>query len=436
MLRTPEGRRPHPEPDDAFPKETPPAIRIQKINTKTMKTASLIPPERVQTSHRARFNPIRHLTPDTLVRMLDAFHTGELRSAALAWEAIEQRDDVVKAVATKRKKAIGRFGWDIETYDDSEEAARHKNALEFFYRHLTAGHACDLNERGGFSLLVRQMMDAVGKRYAVHEIVWQPVRAEAQAEGVPETLLTAQLRFVPLWFMENRTGALRFLESDTSTTGRPLEDDGWMVTTGDGLMEATAIAYLFKHLPLRDWLVYCERNGMPGVRGVTDAAPDTPEWEAAREAVRDFGAEFHALMSRGTEIEAIDLRGTGELPYPALVDRMDKAIATLWRGSSMGTVVDGGAGISLQGKETALIEREDAQHIAGTLHTQLDRTVLRYLFKTGQPRARIVIRHKESGLSAEELDTARELISTAIPKVIANLTRRLLGKADETQATG
>ena len=35
-------------------------------------------------------------------------------------------------------------------------------------------------------------------------------------------------------------------------------------------MEACSIAYLFKHLPLRDWLVYCERNGMPGVRGVNN----------------------------------------------------------------------------------------------------------------------------------------------------------------------
>jgi hypothetical protein len=32
-------------------------------------------------------------------------------------------------------------------------------------------------EEGGDSLLIRQMMDAVGKFYAVHEIVWQPIPA-------------------------------------------------------------------------------------------------------------------------------------------------------------------------------------------------------------------------------------------------------------------
>lgn len=29
-------------------------------------------------------------------------------------------------------------------------------------------------ETGGFSLLVRQMVDAIGKRDSVHEIVWEP----------------------------------------------------------------------------------------------------------------------------------------------------------------------------------------------------------------------------------------------------------------------
>ena len=42
------------------------------------------------------------------------------------------------------------------------------------YNHLTTTTALEENETGGLGLLIRQMMDAVGKRYAVHEIVWQP----------------------------------------------------------------------------------------------------------------------------------------------------------------------------------------------------------------------------------------------------------------------
>lgn len=385
-----------------------------------MKTAPRITPERLRRSCRSAFNPVRHLTPESLARQLDAFHAGRLAEAARLWEVIEQRDDVVKAVATKRKKAPGRFGWDVVADDDSLAAQRHQAALTAFYRDLDATHAADRNERGGLSLLLRQMMDAIGKRYAVHEIVWRPGKAD---DGAPR--LSASFRFVPLWFFENRDGELRFLPADAASRGLPLRDGEWLVTTGDGLMEATAIAYLFKHLPLRDWLVYCERNGMPGVRGITDAEPGSAEWDAAREAVQAFGAEFHAIMSRGTDIEAIDLSASGQLPYPQLIDRMDKAIATLWRGSSMGTIADGGAGISLQGKETALIEREDVAHLSGTLHAQVNRHVTRHLFGE-EPRARLVIRHKESGIGAEEMETVRDAIIESIPAAIESLLRRFI----------
>ncbi|MGE9296381.1 MAG: phage portal protein family protein [Puniceicoccales bacterium] len=383
-----------------------------------MKTHSQLPPSRVRRNRRAAFNPVRSLTPESLTRQLDSFHAGHLAEAARLWDVIEQRDDVVKAVSCKRKKSPGRFGWDIVADDESAEALRHKAALEDFYANIDVRHASDLNERGGMALLLRQMMDAVGKRYAVHEIVWRP-----QSSGDAQRL-HASFRFAPLWFFENKTGELRFLPDESSREGQRLRDGEWLITTGDGLMEATSIAYLFKHLPLRDWLIYCERNGMPGVRGVTDATPGTPEWDSARDAVRDFGAEFHALMSRGTDIEPIDLSANGQLPYPQLVDRMDKAIATLWRGSSMGSIADGGAGITLQGKETALIEREDIAHLSETLHTQVDRWITRHLFGEA-PRARIVIRHKESGIAAEELEGAREVLAETLPKAIANLFKRL-----------
>jgi len=131
-----------------------------------------------QLDKRPRFAPIRNLTPDKLVRILDAFEQGYLAEAALTWETIEKRDETIKSVAPKRKKAIARHGWEVIVLPNlpceaQAEALRHKAALEYFYTNLTCSNALDANERGGFKLLIRQMMDATGKRYAVHEIVWK-----------------------------------------------------------------------------------------------------------------------------------------------------------------------------------------------------------------------------------------------------------------------
>ena len=140
-----------------------------------------VTPQRVQWAVRNRFNPLRSLTPETLSRQLENFTVGYLREVALTWDAMERRDPMLKNVAMKRKKSVARNGWEILTVpnlsaEQEAEAASHKEALEFFYNNLSCTSVLEQNERGSLALLLRQMMDAVGKRYAVHEIVWRSLQ--------------------------------------------------------------------------------------------------------------------------------------------------------------------------------------------------------------------------------------------------------------------
>jgi hypothetical protein len=102
-----------------------------------------------------------------------------------------------------------------------------RKRCKFFYANCRVTNALDENEKGGFKLLLRQMMDAVGKKYAVHEIVWRTVEASGVENAASETAdpsgslgtavptiptqrYTAEFRFVPLWFFENTTGSCVF----------------------------------------------------------------------------------------------------------------------------------------------------------------------------------------------------------------------------------
>ena len=374
-----------------------------------MKINTYLTSFRQESLARYRWNPIRSLTPASLSRILDDFHAGKLKQAALIWEAIERRDDLLQGVISKRKKSISRLQWEILTIDSSEEAKRHKYLLEQFYNNVTCQNAYDENERGGIPLLIRQMMDAVGKRYAVHEIVFKPFMQN------DEKFLTAEFRFVPLYFFENQHGRLHFV-GDANDKKIPLKSGEWLITTGDGLMESCSIAYLFKHLPLRDWLIYCERNGMPGVKGVTQARPGSQEWEIAREAVQNFGAEFHALMSAGTDIQAIDISGRGELPYPKLVERMDRAMAALWRGSDLTTLGQAsGTGVTHQRMERDILEEDDAQMISDTLHEQIDRCVLKYLEGAERPKAYFQLKTSPNKNLNNDLNIMKTLWEMGVP---------------------
>lgn len=383
-----------------------------------MKSYSALKTEKLQNSLRLRINPIRNLTPQSLTHILDGFHQGNLAPAAFTWDAIERRDDVLQGVISKRKKAVARLKWEILTLDDSQEALQHKEALAYFYNNLTATHALDANQSGGLSLLIKQMLDSIAKKYAVHEIVYQ-------IHTPPSPLITASFRFVPLWFFENTTGKLRFLASQNSNESIPLDPDSWLITTGDGLMESCSIAYLFKHLPLRDWLIYCERNGMPGVKGITDARPGTQQWNSALEAVRDFGAEFNALMTRGTDILPIDLTTRGDLPYPALIERMDRAMVALWRGSDLTTLAKTqGTGASIQENETTLLEEDDAALISETLNSQVDRCVLKHLFAVERGKAYIRIQPNSTQRTNQDFQLYRQFWEMGLPIPLNHIHER------------
>jgi len=338
----------------------------------------------------SRFTPIRYLTPEFLAMQLDNFKIGWIAMAALSWEAIENRDDVIKGVRAKRLKNVARLKRESLRLDASPEAEMDALALDEFYDNMSCVNALDENERGGFALLVRQMMDSAGKYYAVHEIVWQPGE-----------VLTAELRFAPLWFFENRTGKLRFLPFVGSGEGQPLEEGGWMVTKGDGLMEACSVAWMFKHLPLKDWLVYSEKFGIPPVVGRTAGSPDSDAGKGMARAVATFGNEFASVIygdDGSGKIEVLEVgKNSGSLPFPGLIERMDRAMCALWRGSDLSTMSADNKGASVQDGESDILLTDDAQIISETLNIYIDRWVIWQKYGR-KPRAysKLIVPEKEN----------------------------------------
>jgi phage gp29-like protein len=267
-----------------------------------MSVPSVITPERGEQEKRSRFNPLANLSPLALTAQMDAFAIGYLPAFARTLDKMIERDDMLKAVVPKRCKDASRRPWRIVEVDaDGDEAlatraAAHKKALYQFYNNLTAVDALDEDRRGGARLLIQQMMSAMAFGKAAHEILWQPDGGGS---------LTAEFRFVPLWFFENTTARLRFLPHEGSISGVALEPNKWLVTAGDNLGPASAVAYIYKHLPLRDWLSYCERFGMPYVQGKTAARKGTDEWRAMLDAVLHFMGDGSAVTGRDDVIELL-----------------------------------------------------------------------------------------------------------------------------------
>jgi phage gp29-like protein len=375
--------------------------------------------ERIQMSLRLRFNPIRNLKPAELTNLLDQWRLGFFRQTALVWDAMERRDTRLQTVAPKRKKSVARLGWEILTIDDSPEAMRQKRVLEYFYNHLTATTALEPDEHGGMALLVRQMMDAVGKRYAVHEITWQPAPG-----GAGEPSLTARFTFCPLWWFEGTRGKLRYLRNEMAIYGEDMQPWGWMVTVGEGLMEACSVAFVFKHTPLGNWVSFCEKFGIPGVIGQTDAAEDSPEWKALEDALDKFSSDWSAILRTGT-ITPVETKTLADQPFKPLVDMMDEEMTRLWRGSDLSTSSKMHAlGATLQRDENQILEQDDAQMINETLDAQVSRFVLQYHFGDAPALAYLKIKTPEPPKIAQDIAVDQFLLAAGAPLSVRDALQR------------
>ena len=338
-----------------------------------------------------KHNPLPYLKPDMLSRVLESFEHGNMREAVLLWEKMAERDDMIMNVKPKREKDVSQLDMQVVTEPDSgAQGEAHKEVLSKFWKSIRAVNAYDRNERGGFRRLVKQMMTATSFKYAAHHIIWQPR---------PDGTLSATFEFVPLWLFENTTGKLRYLKSMSSLTGEDLDESEWMITTGDGLMIACSIGYLAKRSAFNDWLIFSEKFSVPGVLGRTSAKSGSAEAVAMTEATQAFGHDWCAVITGddGTHAKPIEIiQASGNpagMPMPAVIERVDRRIAALYRGADLSSMSSGaagdGTGASLQEKETDILRRDDAETIAETL-AEVSRLVIEWHFGNGvSPLARV-----------------------------------------------
>jgi hypothetical protein len=382
-----------------------------------MKTQSALDAFRIRNQRMFLGNPLRSLTPESLSSQLDQFEGGDLRSAAQTWAIMERRSPVLGSVARKRYKAISRLPWSVLTVEDSPEAKAHQEVLKKFWDGIRVTDAMERNRQGGVALLLAQAATCIGHRFAVHEIVWKPEPGN----------LSATFTRIPLWFFENRTGELRYLTGDFAMEGIQMDPGGWLVTCGDGLMEATSHYVMQVGLGLGDWLSYSERFGIPGQAWKTDAKPGSEEWGQVETAAGAFSSDFACVVPKGTEIATIEGGNTGTLPQPPLIEYLERRIITLWRGADLGTMSQGagGVGASLQGDETEILAQDDVQALSEALQHQVERYVIQWYFGPGvEPKAYFKLTLPEGDSTERDLKVDDFLHRAGVPMSVSDVAER------------
>ena len=164
----------------------------------------------------------------------------------------------------------------------------------------------------------------------------------------------------------------------------------WILIAGPSSSGKTTFS---KRLSLQDWLLFSERCGQPGLHAATDAKQGSEQWNNLVAAVANFGREWGIVTDMATKVDTVSLANGGTPPYPALVERMDRAIAVLYRGSDLSTLSagDGSVGASQQGEEADILEQDACEMLSETLQEQVERPFIRYVFGDEEPLAYVQV---------------------------------------------
>ena len=229
---------------------------------------------------------------------MDKFRCGYLSDASKIYDAIRRRDGVVQACVQKRKRATSRLEWTIvEQGNDANASAEQAKFLENLFNNIKITSAADANKIGSMSMLIENILSALENQYSVSEIIWD-------VSNAPE--LSAEIRYVPLWFFENTEGFLRLKKSSFATEGEDLEKNGWLIAVNDSpLMEATAICYIIKRYAQADWAVFSERFGSATPVLNTSAAKNSDEWNNAIDRLSQLANNCGIVLGKD---EVFDLK--------------------------------------------------------------------------------------------------------------------------------
>lgn len=382
---------------------TPNAAAPESSAVETPDGQPVFTADAVELQRRMRFNPLRMLTPESLSQALDQFDIGILSPGARLWDAMTRRDDTLSFLKPQLEDSIASKPWGVFLRQgaDPVEAARHKAALDYFYDHVTATDAFDRNIRGGRHLLIRQMMSSASYQYAVHHFIWnrqpgQSVQVSPGKDGqaiavVPA--LTATMEHVPLMYFENTSGQLRFLPmGGFGVRGEELDWNGeWMVTTGQGIMFAASICYVFKRLAFQDWTVFNERYASNKVIGQTNAQRDSEPGRAMANIVAGFNGDqgivlYESQPGDKPPISLLGPQGTTSVDlFERFLTRQDSKLGVMYRGSDRANVAGEKKdnGITAQIQETERLEAAHCQRIADACREGIDRQVIRFCFGEG-----------------------------------------------------
>lgn len=325
---------------------------------------------------RAQFNPLRGLTFQRAVGMLEEGERGAYADLQWTYRSIEKRDATLRGLVQLRIGAIKKLDWDIKTVDGAEETVAQQQAalLRTAYERIS-----NLTEAIAFLALAEFRGFAhLEKCYADND----PRKSVVRLEPVEQWHWVRDTCYGPWEYNpSSSTGAVH---------GEAIDPKNFIVREVSApINEIGLVSYLRKNLSQKDWDAFVETYGIPPL--FVEMPPNTPpgketEYQAMAEAVI---GDTRGTLPSGAKVQTAGDSARGTNPFRDHLTYQDEQLVLAGTSGKLSmltspTGIGSGASDAHQSTFDTLAQAE-ALEISEAFQRQFDRVILDAAGFVGQP---------------------------------------------------
>lgn len=304
------------------------------------------------------------IDPMRLAGIIKAADNGSTQEWMILAEEIEELFSHYGAVLAKRRRQVAQLPITVEDADDTPEAKEHGDLVRDW---LDTG----VLQHGMFDVL-----DALGKGYSVHEIIWdtQPGRI------VPAQLCYRPQRFFEVSWLDGNTIWLRSENGFEALMPHKFLLHAHRNKSGNvvrgGLTRAVAFLWMYSSFTLKDWALFVQAYGLPVRLGRYGPEASDTDKRTLWRALMSIAGDVAAMIPKSMDMEFVKgaENSAGSKLYLERADWLDQQTSKIVLGSTAGT--DAIRGSHAVGKEHRAVEEDVERHDAMLLGVTLNRQIV------------------------------------------------------------
>lgn len=325
------------------------------------------------------------LTPQRLANILQSAAEGSALDYLTLAEEMEERDLHYASVLGTRKLAVAGLSVRVEAASDDAEDIRRADQLK------------EVVDSPEFGELQADLTDAMGKGYAVSEIMWD----RSGKTWNPARFEPRDQRFFQ--FDRDTGRELRLLDEADPINGIAMAPYKFIIhlprirsgmPIRGGLARLAAVGYMCKAWTWKDWMGFADIFGMPMRVGRYGPGASKADISTLMSAVANLGSDAAAVIPDSMRIDftqAANVSGAGDF-FKGLAEWWDKQVSKAVVGQTMST--DDGSSLAqanIHNEVRIDLLQADAKAESNTLNRCFVRAWCDLNFAPGRPYPRLII---------------------------------------------